>query len=102
MRCKKLRDSARGENCTFQILGVCRNNTETTVLCHLPSPTGGMGLKSSDECAAFGCYDCHQVIDGHVQCEEYSKRPDWYENKAIKATIHRWTEMRHFWPAGAK
>ncbi|MGP0834860.1 nuclease domain-containing protein [Serratia sp. CY85251] len=44
-RSKVLRDSARGHCCTLQIPGICNGNTETTVLCHLPSPTHGMGYK---------------------------------------------------------
>lgn len=102
MKSKKLRDSARGQECAFGILGVCNGNPETTVLCHLPSNTGGMGLKSSDECAAFGCYNCHQVIDGHVQSEEFSERAYFYYYKALTATLNHWVEEKIFNVKGAK
>lgn len=60
---QKLRDSARGQNCTFQIPGVCSNNPETVVLCHLPSIAKGMGNKSPDYWAVFGCSECHHAFD---------------------------------------
>src|ERR1044071_1773308 len=45
---KKLRDSARGEECTLNVYGVCNNNPETTVLAHLPDESNGMGMKADD------------------------------------------------------
>ena len=60
---QKLRDSARGEDCTLQIHPYCNGNPETTVLCHLPSGSG-MGQKSPDWFAAYGCSNCHDIIDG--------------------------------------
>jgi len=59
----KLRKSARGEECTLQIHPYCNGNPETVVLCHLPSDSG-MGQKSPDWWAAYGCSACHDVIDG--------------------------------------
>jgi len=64
IRSQKLRDSARGEECTFQIPGVCNGNPETTVLCHLPDESHGMGRKSDDFCSAYGCSACHDFLDG--------------------------------------
>lgn len=37
IRSKALRNSARGQLCKLQLLGVCQGGTETTVLAHLPS-----------------------------------------------------------------
>lgn len=71
-RSKALCDSARGQCCTLQIPGICNGNPETTVLCHLPSSTHGMGYKSDDYWAVFGCSNCHDVIDGRVP---YDWRP---------------------------
>jgi hypothetical protein len=61
---KKLRDSARGQDCTLKTQW-CEPNNETVVLCHLPSEVKGMGNKSDDWHAAFGCASCHQAIDHH-------------------------------------
>jgi hypothetical protein len=59
---QKLRDSARGEDCTLQIHPYCNGNPETTILCHIPSGAG-WGQKSPDWWAAYGCSDCHDIID---------------------------------------
>ena len=62
---KKLRDSARGQQCTFRIPGICNHDPETTVLCHIRDETKGMGNKALDISAAFGCSACHTAIDQH-------------------------------------
>lgn len=69
----KLRNSAKGQPCSFQIPGVCNHNQETTVLCHAPSDVKGMGNKSDDFHAAFGCASCHEALDQHrlEKWEEY-------------------------------
>ncbi|GKX50589.1 DUF1364 domain-containing protein [Budvicia aquatica] len=64
MRSSKLRNSAKGQLCTLQIPGICNHNPETVVLCHLPSENHGMGYKSDDFWAVYGCSSCHDVIDG--------------------------------------
>jgi predicted CxxxxCH...CXXCH cytochrome family protein len=64
---KKLRDSARGENCTLRIHPYCNGNPETTVLCHVSTGTNsGMGIKPPDWFAIYACSGCHDVIDRRV------------------------------------
>ncbi|WP_265554899.1 DUF1364 domain-containing protein [Serratia grimesii] len=84
-RSKALRDSARGECCTLQIPGICNGNPKTTVLCHLPSNTHGMGYKSDDYWAVFGCSSCHDVIDGR---SPYDWRPGEL-NEILFYALHR-------------
>ena len=60
---KKLRQSAKGQECTFRIPGVCNHSPETTVLCHAPNEERGMGNKGDDHHAAFGCCSCHEHLD---------------------------------------
>lgn len=60
---KKLRESARGQDCTLRLPG-CNGNPETTVLAHIPCGMRGMGMKSPDNMAVFACSHCHDVIDG--------------------------------------
>lgn len=60
---QKLRDSAKGQECTMRIGNVCNHNSETTVLCHFPSIDKGMANKSPDYWAGFGCSDCHKYLD---------------------------------------
>ena len=60
---KKIRDSARDEDCSFRFTGVCNFNTETIVLCHINTKYKGTGIKSPDIFAAYGCSDCHRHLD---------------------------------------
>lgn len=64
---KKLRESARGQECQVRIPGICNFNPETTVLAHLNG--GGMGMKQDDHHAAFCCSACHDAIDGRVKTD---------------------------------
>lgn len=62
---KKIRNAARGQNCTLR-LSECNFNPETTVLAHLPNGFKGMGMKGLDTVAVFACSSCHDEIDGRV------------------------------------
>lgn len=59
--------SARGQECTIRIPGVCNGNPETTVLCHING--AGAGIKAPDYEAAYGCSNCHAVVDGKAQID---------------------------------
>lgn len=61
----KLRNSARGQRCTLQIAGICCDDPERTVLCHIRDESKGMGNKAADWSACFGCDRCHEAIDQH-------------------------------------
>lgn len=61
---QKLRDSARGRECTLRLPGACNGNPETTVLAHLSCGARGVGMKSPDNMAVFACSGCHDAIDG--------------------------------------
>lgn len=88
IKSKKLRESARGEECTFQIAGVCNHNTETVVLCHLPSDISG--YKSTDLSSGYGCSSCHSAIDsrGKLSDEDY----EFYCRRAQVRTISRFED----------
>lgn len=62
---EKLRASARGQRCMFAIPTICNHDPETTVLCHAPSEVKGMGSKGHDYHGAFGCSECHKILDLH-------------------------------------
>ena len=52
------------QSCTLR-LPDCRNDQQTVVFAHAPSPDNGMGLKASqDFWGAFACAHCHDVVDG--------------------------------------
>ncbi len=68
MKSKKLRNSARGQDCQVRIPGICNFRPETTVLAHVGS-SSGMGMKPVDTEAAFCCSACHDAIDGRIKTE---------------------------------
>jgi len=69
MGMSRLRTSAQGKLCTLKIYPYCNSNPETTVLCHLGGNSKGMGIKSHDFFAVYGCSNCHDIIDGRRKTE---------------------------------
>ena len=67
---KKLRDSARGRQCQIRIPGYCSFDTSKTVLCH---GNDGGGTKTSDLWSAFGCFECHEIVDFRHRISEFSR-----------------------------
>lgn len=93
MKSKQLRDSARGQECCFQIVGVCNFNPETTVLAHLPDESNGIGKKSDDISSAFACSSCHDAVDSRMKCDEYQGYKYFYNNRAMVRTWRKWVDM---------
>lgn len=87
---QKLRDSARDEECTLQIHPYCNNNPETVVLCHLPSGSG-MGQKSPDWFAVYGCSKCHDIIDYRFRNHQLSDFA--LEGIRNQALFRTWSRM---------
>jgi Protein of unknown function (DUF1364) len=69
----KITESARNEDCTIRLPGVCNHNPETVVWAHSNRSRDGkgMGKKANDENGAYACYNCHMVYD------RQHKRPHW-------------------------
>lgn len=89
MKSKKITDSARGEDCTFNIVGVCNYDPSTVVFCHLPFMESGMGMKVSDLSGAYGCSACHDAVDGRKHSHEYNDDKWFYAARAMMRTLHR-------------
>lgn len=61
-----LRPLAKDQDCEIRLVGICNGDIKTTVLAHFRiSDLSGMGLKSPDIFAAFGCSACHDYVDTH-------------------------------------
>lgn len=82
----KITRSARMEDCTFRIPGVCNRDPETTVWCHAPHPKKGMGIKGPDSWGAYGCSNCHAVMDGkapypvhYFEGRPITKKERWHD-----------------------
>jgi hypothetical protein len=79
------RRGARGRDCTLMLLGVCNRDPATTVLCHSNrlADGKGMGLKSPDSKACFGCSDCHDVLDARRPL------PSWITRQQLEDAFDR-------------
>ena len=87
IRSKKIREAARGQACTLQIVGACSGDWSTTVLAHLPDESHGIARKSDDLSACFACDACHAVIDGRAKWPAMeAEHKDWYLRRAQMRT----------------
>ena len=68
----KITAFAKGRDCTARIPGICNDNPETVVWCHLNSIRwgAGRGHKSPDACGLIACSACHDAIDGRGSSAE--------------------------------
>jgi len=73
---KKIRQSAKGQECTVRIPGTCNYNPETTVFAHLNG--GGMSPKTDDLEGAYCCSSCHDALDGRRQLKGLLTSDDLY------------------------
>ena len=75
---------------------MCNFNPETSVLCHDNLPgVGGAGMKAPDECGAIGCSSCHDLIDGRVTTDIWTRdeiKLMFYEG--MSRTIALWVKER--------
>lgn len=70
-----LRQYAEGQQCLIRVPHVCNGRTDTTVLCHLRMiGISGIGMKSPDVLAAFGCSACHDFVDGRSNAGPLAER----------------------------
>lgn len=83
----KLRASARGQRCCFEIPGICSRDPEQTVLCHIRDEGKGMGNKANDWSGAFGCLSCHTAIDLHWLSKEDEL---FYMLRGLQRTLDYW------------
>ena len=86
IRSRKMRDSARGQECTLNIAGVCNYNPETVVFIHLPDESHGMAKKADDISGCDGCSACHDAVDRRVRSQELESHREWYLRRAMVRT----------------
>mgnify|MGYP001565208390 FL=1 len=86
---KKLRKSAKDEQCTLQIPNVCNRNRDTVVLAHINTEGGMIGGKSDDFSACFACFNCHTYLDNNRLTSEDEL---FYTRRAMVRTWRRWLQ----------
>ncbi len=90
---QKLRASARGQECTLRIPGVCNHDRDTTVLAHIRTKgASGMAQKPDDWHAVFACSDCHDVLDKRKHVD-FVLIPYLYVIEALQRTQKIWFDM---------
>ena len=102
IRSKHLRNSARDQECTLQIAGICNCNPETTILAHLPDESHGMALKADDISACFACSACHDVIDSRSSNQISNEDREFYMRRAQIRTWNVWIGLGLVTVKGAK
>ena len=88
---QKLRDSARGQDCTLRLPGICNFDSATTVLAHLPCGQKGMGMKGPDMIAVFACSACHDRLDARTSSAPAVTGADML--RALAETQLKWLDM---------
>src|SRR3569832_2336118 len=63
IRSRKLLDSAKGQPCTLEFVGVCSHDAETTVSAHIHDETFGMAMQADDFATVHSCLNCHVYMD---------------------------------------
>lgn len=65
----KIRESARGEDCTVRLPGVCTFDPAMTIWSHARWNSAGKGksIKAVDLAGAYACTSCDQVYDGQMK-----------------------------------
>ena len=66
-----LRKYAKNKPCLIRLPG-CSFDSEQTVLCHLRTVSTGMGKKAPDLLGAWGCANCHDIVDGRRDIEGWT------------------------------
>ena len=85
-RTSKIRKSAKGQECQIRIPGFCNFDPDTTVLCHLGG--AGWSLKANDIHAAYGCYECHLIVDGqHTTYHTKEQIKVWFFEAMVRTQL---------------
>lgn len=67
---QKIRSSAKGEDCSLRIPGVCNHDNNTVVFAHLNTRFKGIGNKSPDIFGVYACSECHTALDQNLVNKE--------------------------------
>lgn len=62
----KITQSAKGQECQIRIPHGLHHDPETVVWCHANGSAAGkgIGMKSASMLGAYGCFHCHDIVDG--------------------------------------
>lgn len=88
IRSEGVMKGARGKSCTLRIAsfipGLRCSDDDTTVGTHLPIWGKGTSTKTTDAAVVYGCFNCHNIIDGPDQ-----KSLRWLQENYPAAVMER-------------
>jgi len=99
MKQTKIQKSARNEECTLRIAGVCNYDVETTILAHISFGYGtDKRNRPNERNAVYACSACHDLIDKRagiekVSAEFWAFELEWYIGRALVRTTERRDEL---------
>ena len=85
IRIKKIRDSAKGEDCTVNSPW-CNYTPETTRLIHYRTlgDNAGTGFKPNDTSACYSCSECDRFLgEGNRGSKEIPRTFEYYERQEL-------------------
>lgn len=89
IRSKAMTDSARDEECTVRIVGICNYRTDTTIWAHLPDESKGGSTKADDISGCYSCQACHDAMDGRRKTALTAEDREFYMRRAMVRTWRR-------------
>lgn len=74
----RITESARGEDCTVRIIGICRGDPAYTIWSHARwiRAGRGKGIKAVDLAWAYACTACDALFDGQMKPPEGMTREE--------------------------
>lgn len=87
IRSRKLLDSARGQPCTLEFVGVCSHDPETTVSAHIHDEQFGKGQKADDTSTVHACDRCHMFLDWGWVGKISLELRHWHIIRAMQRTL---------------
>ncbi len=89
IKSRKITQSAKGERCTANIVGVCNYDIEKTVFAHFPDGSGGSNKLNGDLCGGYVCSDCHDALDGRQKSYLTPGDKEFYMRRSTQRTLIR-------------
>jgi len=91
-RSRKLLDSARGQPCTLEFVGICSHDPETTISAHIHDESFGKGMKADDFSTVHACDRCHMFMDHGWVGKMSVALLRWHIIRAMQRTIRNRVE----------
>lgn len=89
---------SKGAPCTFRIVGVCHDERDTSVPCHLTDCHTGRSIKASDLSVGDGCWACHEVMDRRAKLPtgQFISDDEWnfYALRSLQETLERRVDLK--------